>query len=145
MNTLTPYKEQQATLKMMSSLFVMPLSYLLLSSFCSYIFAATYWICLLLLITMGLLQIRLLEAEVIRLRSISSSFQLISLILKGSRRQELEKLRNLRGELEKKVTLMVDKYANPEQKILNVEAEKFRSAVNGKKLTRKNSFSESFI
>lgn len=91
---------------------------------------------------------RILEEEVIGIKSIVSSLKLVSVIIRNTQRQELKSLKATRSELEQKITAMVEKYATPEQRTLdNVQG--VTTMGGPKKLVprfiRRNSFSETFL
>jgi cell division protein FtsB len=162
MNFVTPYQESKATLKLLTSLVVVCIVYSLASLLLAYFSGISFWICVIVIALFGfvstnllhcfdiLLQVhmRILEEEVIGIKSIVSSLRLVSVIIRNTQRQELKSLKATRSELEQKITAMVEKYATPEQRTLdNVQGETTMGAPKKlvPRLIRRNSFSETFL
>jgi hypothetical protein len=67
-------------------------------------------------------------------------------IVSNSQRQELKKLKEFRKDLEQRLTKMVESYAKPEERTMNIQGEHFRPTQKiVPTLIRRNSFSESFL
>jgi hypothetical protein len=65
--------------------------------------------------------VRILEEEAMALRSARSSWNLLRVLIRNSRKSELRRLRDMRTNLSIRITKCVEMYASPEEKVLKSE------------------------
>jgi len=146
-NLSSPHQEVKATVKFMISMLLVPFIYLIYAFSISFFFEKNFFLCLIILICLGTAHVRVLEEEAAVLSSILSSLRVISVIITNSQREELNKLRNIRANLSKRINGLVEKHSRPEDRTFNLDGTESLGSTKRiiPELIRRSSHSDIFL
>lgn len=105
---LTPYQESKATHSIFALLFLVPTVYTAYSFLLSYSLGLRFILCFTLLVVFGACHVRILEEEVNGIKSFLFAFRKFYSVLSRTRREEFKKLKQMREDLETRITQLVN-------------------------------------